>query len=1608
MTYFDQVRALVRKDFRIFVANRKASTAEALFPIFMGIMTGLFILLIQLVQSAFGEYANLEDNTDFWLQEKMTNDRTWMAVVTSAYLLPLAQFLNPYLSVKQFDRVDALIGNHTPTVVALYNNTIGIDASGANNYTIYSEFSNSNNMWSLGVTLGSLMTSTNVSYPQEVARTVSRGKVVVVPNLRAIFSSTGCIFLIYAFIPSLILTGGRLVEEKRVKARESLKVMGLHDSAYVLSNFISSILRMAVGTGLISFCLAAFKVIDGSDIAVVFFIGLMFACSLIAFAQIMPALFNASIWSNVMCIMLLAAGAAISSLSTGWDKQAQTLCCLLSPVAFYYAILPYMAQGTINLLLNTNGAIFMLIVDTLLYIAVGNYVYAVAPGEFGVPKHPLFFIRWIWASSSASSAVKKQRAAGGSIQQQDGGGVEGARIVLEGLFKYFGNQTHTPSVNDLSLNIKRGEIFALLGHNGAGKTTTISILTGMITPSSYVEATVDGNDIGTSMDVIRSSVGLCPQFDVLFNDLTARQHLELFSEIKGLNRQSPRLEELMQALELPDTDQKSSTFSGGTKRRLSVGNALVGDATLIFLDEPSSGMDPLSRRKMWDLLKQERASGKTIVLTTHFMEEADYLGERIAIMSRGKLFCCNTSQHLKETYGVGYYLTFVKNESGGVAANAGETLKLIQRFVPEAAKHHESSGETQFLLPIASLPKFGELLTEVERNIAALGYFSYGLSMNTLEDVFVSISEKEELSKEQERGVKHEETSQLNVTSVVGGETVEDIFRRAATVSYRARLASHISTVFWRKVLMLRRTRRMQLMLILFPLFFIVTAFLVIQPQQAKDDAQFDGENLPDYMNLNMLNINLRDGSDNLRILTAFTALYNESFPGALLTVYTVNSMDDYAAGKYLPMKSVSFASGFHTPDIPFGVMAHATDLAQKTIDYTFMVNKKFSAASMAQFVAMYNTAVERAAGNTKAPLIRYDFQPFPSTSNTPQPTAPNLSGNSQETSYNFMQVGIYIVVSVVQLVANCAIPVSDEMQRQVYHANRVQGMSPLSYFVGNLLFDFMSSLFPFVLTVAMIFVKGIGAFYSAITFWVILAGFLFAVHTVLQAYVLITYVEGLKPVTYTGILHGMNLAMLAAPYLAEVLLNAVKFPGMDILKPLILSLTPPASFYHILDNASDLTRSNSHAGYILTFTGKVATGWGFVFLVAELALPIFFLYAFASGRPVKTLLKWKKSPAAAGQAATESQPLLPTRAAQDTSAVTLATNDSEPEDADVKAERTRVLGNPADNMVAVRNLRKVFPGTTEEKVAVQDVSFGLKRGECFGLLGPNGAGKSTTCNLILRHLIPTDGVISFPYANVDTTTPMEDAFAAARIGVCMQGDSLWEFLSAREHMDQYLRLRLTTAYDPAQWQGYITNTIKKVHLEDARERPAGGYSGGMKRKLLVCLAMYTGALSVFLDEPSTGMDPFSRRALWSVILEALSNSRTVLLTTHSMEEADAVCGRISIISAGRLRCIGTSQHLKNRFGAGYVCVVLHEPNADTNKIDATLKAHFGQAVEVQEVLGNQRRYGLGSIPSLAAAFKFVETQREALQLHQYSISQTVSLEQIFLAFVGRHEASEK
>lgn len=214
-------------------------------------------------------------------------------------------------------------------------------------------------------------------------------------------------------------------------------------------------------------------------------------------------------------------------------------------------------------------------------------------------------------------------------------------------------QTTKIAIKDLTLNLYEGQITVLLGPNGAGKSTTLSILSGLF-PATSGEAYVNGYDISRQIVQIRKSLGLCPQQDLLFNYLTVSEHLYFYCVIKGVPRKMC-LKEINCMLSTFNLLEKRNAFpeslSGGMKRKLSIMIALVGVSKVVILDEPTAGMDPVSRRATWSLL-QEFKQDRTILLTTHYMDEADILGDRIAIMVKGALRCCGSSVFLKQIYGL--------------------------------------------------------------------------------------------------------------------------------------------------------------------------------------------------------------------------------------------------------------------------------------------------------------------------------------------------------------------------------------------------------------------------------------------------------------------------------------------------------------------------------------------------------------------------------------------------------------------------------------------------------------------------------------------------------------------------------------------------------------------------------------------------------------------------------------------------------------------------------------------------------------------------------------------------------------------------------------------
>ena len=223
-------------------------------------------------------------------------------------------------------------------------------------------------------------------------------------------------------------------------------------------------------------------------------------------------------------------------------------------------------------------------------------------------------------------------------------------IDIKGLTKRFEDKT---AVDDLTLMINEGELFGFLGPNGAGKTVTIKTLCGILKPSSGV-AKVNGFDVTKDADQVHKIIGLCPQEPAYYSYLTGRENIEIFGNFQGVPPKilKERITQLIEAMGLgADADRRAGKYSGGMVRRVSLAMALIHDPAVAFLDEPTVSMDPQSRHATWDIIRDLKRRGKTVVLTSHYIEEVEALADRVGIIDKGKLIALGTPAELKERHG---------------------------------------------------------------------------------------------------------------------------------------------------------------------------------------------------------------------------------------------------------------------------------------------------------------------------------------------------------------------------------------------------------------------------------------------------------------------------------------------------------------------------------------------------------------------------------------------------------------------------------------------------------------------------------------------------------------------------------------------------------------------------------------------------------------------------------------------------------------------------------------------------------------------------------------------------------------------------------------------
>uniref|UniRef100_A0A672MA86 Cholesterol transporter ABCA5 n=1 Tax=Sinocyclocheilus grahami TaxID=75366 RepID=A0A672MA86_SINGR len=541
------------------------------------------------------------------------------------------------------------------------------------------------------------------------------------------------IYLVLAFTPFVSFLIVNVAAEKEQRLKDTMSMMGLYDSAFWLSwglLYAALVTTMSILMAVIATCTPLFS---NSNFFVIFLLIFLYGISSIFFSFMLTPLFKKPKFASTVGSMLTVVFGCLSLftvLMRDFPQSAVWLLCLLSPSAFSIGIAQVTHFST-NALHGVHGL--------MMFGTRRSVLYFLQPSYWSKRKKRYVEVSSLYEGEVNGTPVNDESVEAVSPEFR---GKEVIRICnIRKMYRE--KDTKVEALRGLTFDIYEGQITALLGHSGAGKSTLMNILCGICPPTEGT-ATIYGSPVAEIADgaEMKQLVGICPQFNIIFDVLTVEEHLRIFAAIKGIlpSDIDGEVRKVLRDLDLEKImDAQAKNLSGGQKRKLSVGIAILGDPKILLLDEPTAGMDPVSRHQVWSLLKSRRA-GRVTVFSTHYMDEADILADRKAVISQGQLKCVGSSLYLKTKCGVGYHLRMSVTEGCEVE----NITSLVKQHVPKAQLSRQQEAELTFTLPFESMDTFPGLFAELDCR-PDLGIINYGVSMTTLEDVFLRLEAEAEV-----------------------------------------------------------------------------------------------------------------------------------------------------------------------------------------------------------------------------------------------------------------------------------------------------------------------------------------------------------------------------------------------------------------------------------------------------------------------------------------------------------------------------------------------------------------------------------------------------------------------------------------------------------------------------------------------------------------------------------------------------------------------------------------------------------------------------------------------------------------------------------------------
>nr|QUF59428.1 ATP-binding cassette transporter Abca3-2 [Brachionus angularis] len=1506
--------------------------------------------------------------------------------------------------------------------------------------------------------------------------------------------------IMLSFIFTVILTAKAIVYEKETGIKEAMKLMGMKSWIYWLSWYIKTMLLLAPS---LVFMIISFKIkinlnsggkasiIDKTD-------GFLFASFLFLYA-------SSSITFTFLCTTFFkkansaAAGTGIIwffsylpyiFISLRYEKMS-----LLDKILALFVNNLGMSEGVqligmfegkgtgVNFSNWTKGIsiddsfsmltiMIVMFSNNFIHLILMYYFDNILPGDHGIAKP------WNFPILSFISLFKKRNCESNDNFLNDSTSNKNVETIrdlkfdkdesayssrnigikirnLTKMFKQLGQVKK--AVNNLSLNMYEGQISVLLGHNGAGKSTTISMITGLAEPNNG-SILINDMDIVKNTKEARKFIGFCPQYNLLFDDLTVYEHLIFFSKLKE-NFNEQEIDNMLDIINLSDKKHAlAKTLSGGMKRKLSVAIAFIGNSSIVILDEPSSGMDPQARHSTWSLLQKFKKEKKcTILLTTHFMDEADFLGDRIAIMSKGTLRCCGSPSYLKSKYGSGYNLVISKKKLNDLNDTDNQIKDLVKNIIPNSKLSTNINTEISFVLPSEETNKFSYLFDELEKNKDYLNIMNIGVSVTTVEDVFLKLENSEDINENET--IKSTSSNNTGYAPSLNGDVEQPVHlnndefenfglwagsKNEDVVNGIFFILQQFKALFIKRFIHSIRNKTLVISQIIIPIacLLINLIYLKYAPIKPEDSPSLQ-INIKKYSNnfvpvklgfynsipssdvindLSNLYQNTLNSSRNAKFFylennqTVSLCLNSrkniDDFIGCLGRLSLSYIVDDYLVGTDFNIynnKSVEIIGHFNNQ--PYHIPPLALNLITNTLfKYYSSINNK---------ITVINHPLPR---NLKEQLD--DFQ------------IKNMAGFNVASGLTF---GFSF------LIASFAVFLIKEKSSDAKHLQYLSGCNSFVFWISSLIWDIFNYLLSIMFVPILLKIFGIDEFVGGVR-WIYVVGLLsmygfahipqmylfsyfFKVSaTGFAALVAWNILSSQATLTPTQILTLPQLQLVDVSKLLEWIFMVI-FPNFAFGQGLIdlynnyqiSSICKPFSEFCefvpnpccVNFNSSNPDKCGKDTDCLLWSDDYMA--WEkpgllrfFVFMPMQFILFFGIILIYEAGylRYIKYELNNDEQ-----------------------IAMEMDYGDIK-KDQDVVNEENRIselvlkknLNNNINNEIfIVDRITKYY----SDFMAVKGISFTLKPSECFGLLGVNGAGKSTSFKMLTGDEFITKGD-----AYINGTSIKNDIKKFQRqLGYCPQFDPLIDQMTVMETMQMYSLLRGIK-------QKLINKTclslINLLDLNDHVNKMCYTLSGGNKRKLSVAISLIGSPLVVLLDEPTSGMDPITRRTLWNCLNKIKNKGKSLILTTHSMDETEVLCSNIGIMVNGELKCLGNLQHLKSKYGEGYTLLAklsltnnifnnetaLNENDIENSEMDRNnqIESNKRKINEfIQFILDKfpnsfikESRDGFinihindNSLSILSNVFSTIENIKSKYSIEYYVVTQT-KLEQIFLNFASK------